>query len=162
VFFQITEPGADFVYRMREDGSERVRVTPTSIVEFLGVSPDGQWVVAQVPVSGEKTPRGTVVYSVRDGSSRRICYGVCFRSWSPDGRSFNIDLWQHDRILLIPLQAGQVFPPLPLAGMTSETDVAKWKGATVVDGNIYMSSDRATYAVTRATVHRNLYRIPVP
>jgi Tol biopolymer transport system component len=168
VFFQVTEPAANFVYRMREDGSERVRVTPTPIVEFLGVSPDGQWVVAQVPVSGEKTPRGTIAYSVRDGSSRRICYGICLPIWSPDGRSFNITLYQTGsaqdgfRTLVIPLQEGQVFPPLPLAGVTSETDVAEWKGATVVDGSIYMSSDRVTYAFTRQTVHRNLYRIPVP
>jgi hypothetical protein len=54
--------------------SERVRASPTSIIEFLGVSPDGQWVVAQVSVSDEKTPRGVVAYSVRDGSSRRVCY----------------------------------------------------------------------------------------
>jgi Tol biopolymer transport system component len=169
VFFQVTEPGANFVYRMREDGSERVRVIPTPIVEFLGVSPDGQWVVAQVPVSGEKTPRGTVAYSVRDGSSRRICYGICLPLWSPDGRSFNITLFQSgqttedgQRTLVIPLQEGQVFPALPLAGVTSETDVTEWKGATVVDGSIYMSLDRVTYAFTRQTVHRNLYRIPVP
>jgi hypothetical protein len=64
--------------------------------------------------------------------------------------------------LVIPLQAGQVFPPLPLTGVKSQTDVEALKGSMVVDGNIYMSSDRAAYAFTRQTVHRNLYRIPVP
>jgi Tol biopolymer transport system component len=168
VFFKAIESGASFVYRMREDGSERVRVSPTSVIDFLGVSPDGQWVLAQIPVSGETTPRGTVAYSVRDGASRRVCYGLCLPSWSPDGRSFNLTFYQGQpsqdgyRTLLIPLQAGQTLPALPLAGIRSETDVAEWKGATVVDGNIYMSSDRATYAFTRQTVHRNLYRIPVP
>jgi DNA-binding winged helix-turn-helix (wHTH) protein/Tol biopolymer transport system component len=167
LFFQATESGRNFVYRMREDGSERIRVSP-SVIEFIGVSPDGQWVVAQVPVSDDKTPRGIVAYSIRDGSSRRVCYGYCQPSWSPDGRSFNVR-WmtghtsQDDfRTLVIPLQAGQVFPPLPLAGLASETDVSGLRGTTVVDGSIYMSPDHATYAFSRRTAHRNLYRIPVP
>lgn len=167
LFFQATESGRNFVYRMREDGSERIRVSP-SIIEFIGVSPDGQWVVAQVPVSDDKTPRGIVAYSIRDGSSRRVCYGYCQPSWSPDGRSFNVR-WMTGhtsqdgfRTLVIPLQAGQVFPPLPLAGLASETDVAGLRGTTIVDGSIYMSPDHATYAFSRRTVHRNLYRIPVP
>jgi hypothetical protein len=134
-----------------------------------GVSPDGQWVVAQASVSGEKTPRGIVAYSIRDGSSLRVCYGLCLPSWSPDGRSFNVRWMQTEeasqddfRTLVIPLQAGQVFPLLPLAGLRSETDVAALKGTTVVDGNISMSPDRGTYAFSRRTVHRNLYRIPIP
>ena len=38
---------------MKEDGTGRVKVINDAVIQFQGVSPDGEWVLAQAPVSGD-------------------------------------------------------------------------------------------------------------
>ena len=62
----------------------------------------------------------------------------------------------------IPLPPGQVIPSLPSSGVRNEADMRALKGVRVMDGITYFAPGESTYAFSRATVHRNLYRIPVP
>jgi hypothetical protein len=121
----------------------------------------------QAPVSGEDTPRGVVAYSTRGGPPIRVCYNLCFTSWSPDGRQFNVVLVgmaaaESKKTFAIPLPVGQVFPSLPPSGVRNEADVRALKGVRVMDGINYFAPRASVYAFSRTTVHRNLYRIPVP
>jgi Tol biopolymer transport system component len=169
LFFQATESGSNFIYRMKEDGTDRKRMVPNPVVQFQSVSPDGELVIAQVAVSGEDTPRGVVAYSTRGGPPIRVCYNVCYPSWSPDGRLFILSLTggmdaglEGRRTFAIPLPAGQVIPSLPPSGVRDEADVRALKGVRVMDGIIHFAPRSSVYAFPRTTVHRNLYRIPVP
>ena len=145
IFFQAAESGSNFIDRMKEDGTGRQRMVPTPVVQFQSVSPDGEWVVAQAPVSGEDTPRGVVAYSTRGGSPIRVCYNLCFTSWSPDGRLFNLALVGMDaaaeskKTFAVPLPVGQVFPSLPPSGVRNEADVRALKGVRVMDGITYFA-----------------------
>jgi eukaryotic-like serine/threonine-protein kinase len=168
LFFQATESGSNFIYRMKEDGTGRQRVVPNPVVQFQSVSPDGEWVIAQAPVSGEDTPRGVIAYSTRGRSPIRVCYNLCFPSWSPDGRFFNLTLpgmaagQEGKKTFVIPLSAGHVIPSLPPSGVRNEADVRVLKGVRVMDGIAYFAPRASVYAFSRTTAHRNLYRIPVP
>ena len=53
VFFMSSEGENTFIYRMKQDGSERRKVTPDPVVQMQTVSPDGQWVVTQAEFPGE-------------------------------------------------------------------------------------------------------------
>jgi hypothetical protein len=125
-------------------------------------------VIAQASVSGEDTPRGVVAYSTRGRSPIRVCYNLCFPSWSPDGRIFNLALpgmsagEEGKKTFAIPLPAGQVLPSLPPSGVRNDADVRALKGVREMDGITYFAPRASVYAFSRTTVHRNLYRIPVP
>jgi Tol biopolymer transport system component len=168
VFFQTAESGSNFIYRMKEDGTGREKIVPTPVVQIQSISPDGAWVTAQAAVSGEDTPRGVIAYSTRGGPPIRVCYNICFPSWSPDGRFFNLALpgmarsSDYYETFALPLSPGHVFPSLPLSGVRTEADVWAFKGVRVMAGITYFAPGESTYAFSRATVHRNLYRIPVP
>ena len=44
--FRAIEGGSNFLYRMKADGTGRRKITPDRILDSVGVSPDGRWVVA--------------------------------------------------------------------------------------------------------------------
>jgi eukaryotic-like serine/threonine-protein kinase len=153
---------------MNEDGTGRQKVIREPVVQFQGVSPDGEWVLAQAAAPGSQARRGIFAYSVRDGSRIPICYGSCFPSWSPDGGTFLVALLgltssaERNTTFAIPLRARQIIPSLPPQGIKSEDDIRALKGFKVTEGMAYFLSDTSVYAYTRSSVHRNLYRIPVP
>ena len=63
----------------------------------------------------------------------------------------------------IPLAPGQAFPPIPSGGFQSEAEIAKLAGARVIDSfDAAPGPTRDIYAFSRATVQRNLYRVPLP
>ncbi|MBV8071771.1 MAG: serine/threonine-protein kinase [Acidobacteriaceae bacterium] len=165
IFLQCADAGATFVCRENEDGTGRRKAIRDPIVQFQSVSPDGEWVTAQASAPGEKTPRGVFAYSTRDQTRIRICRALCFAGWSPDGKAFTVSFMETSSSFVtfaIPLPAHQVLPALPTGGIRSEDDIRALKGFKVADGTAYFASDRAVYAYTRTSTHRNLYRIPVP
>jgi len=170
LFFQARESGADFVYRINEDGTGRRKVMPRPIERFQGVSPDGRWVIALAAVPDEDSTRAVLAYSTRDGSIRRICQGICWAVWSQDGTLFNLTL--PDRATFaIPLRRGKEFPPIPSPGVKSLADLRTLKGvpaAAATDSmprsgsTVYFVPHSTSYAFSRQTVRRNIYQIPIP
>jgi hypothetical protein len=63
----------------------------------------------------------------------------------------------------IPLRAGRMLPPLPPNGINSRSDLDAIPGLRAIDQQSAVPGpDLETYAFTRTSVHRNLYRIPLP
>jgi hypothetical protein len=152
-----------------KDGTGRKRVIRDPVMKFQSVSPHGERVTAQVAVPSEDTTRGVFAYSTRDQSRILICRGLCFPSWSPDGKTFILGLLTgmtssagYFTTFAIPLVSHKVIPALPDQGIKSEEDIRGLKGFKVTDGVAYFASDTSVYAYTRSSIHRNLYRIPVP
>jgi serine/threonine protein kinase/Tol biopolymer transport system component len=56
IFSRATEGGTNYLYRMKEDGTERQKAAATPIIGLGGVSPDGRWVVAAVSSGYEDHP----------------------------------------------------------------------------------------------------------
>ena len=165
--FRDSEGKSNFVYRMKEDGTDRRKIMPDPIIHLYGVSPDGQWVAAMAAVSGEETSWAVLAYPSGGGSPVRIC-DICLVTWGPDGKL--LYLWFGGMVgrglgktFVIGLPPGKALPALPRAGLRAEADLAGLPVLQVIDrSGISPGPNRLVYAFSQVTAHRNLYRIPVP
>ena len=68
-----------------------------------------------------------------------------------------------NRTLVLPIPPGKDLPDLPAGGIHSFEEGMALPGARVLErGNLVPGPDLSTYAYTKTTVHRNLFRIPLP
>jgi Tol biopolymer transport system component/DNA-binding winged helix-turn-helix (wHTH) protein len=164
VLFQYTDGKANYIGQIRKDGSERSKLFPYPISAFLTISPDRRWVAADVPLPNDDAIRAI---PIRGGSSRRICTW-CSADWAPDGKFFYIGLAPNSRTttsktLAIPVAAGETFPKLPSSGIRGLEDAKAIPGTRLLDGwFISPGPDPSMFAYVKTTMHRNLYRIPIP
>jgi len=166
VFFQGNDGPRNFIYRMKPDGADCHKVAGP-MVSFLGMSPDAQWVVGTVAVADAHDSLATNAWPVTGGGPTTLCYGDCLADWSPDGRFIRISLMEHAgdsgartaRGYAIPLPRGEMLPRLPAAGIHNLADLARLPGARP-----FAAGNRGdtVYAFTKESIHRNIYRIPIP
>jgi len=167
LFFRVKEKKVNFLYRMNSDGSGRERITSTPVLIKCGVSPDGKWVTAVVPVAGDKessesvpVPMETVAIPVHGGPLRRICGAPCQSRWSSDGRFFYAVLGAQTRV--IPVSAGKSLPDLPASGMSVKSKSDELYGARDIQHTgVFLGPDPSTYVFRRTELHANLFRIPL-
>jgi Tol biopolymer transport system component len=169
--FITAEGKLNYLYRSSADGSARQKAIENPILEFYGFSPDAQWAVAWAAVPGDDSGATSAVmaYPMTGGPPLRVC-NACSVVWSRDAKSIYVVFGS--RVYRVTLSSGKVFPPLPAAGIQSETELKTIPGATLFVssgmesmsdyGRIAVGTDPSSYAFVRATVHRNLYRIPIP
>ena len=164
LFFRAAEGGVNFVYRMKQDGSGRTKVSPEPVYGYHGVSPDMKWIVVRAATKGEDVRYVTEARPVAGGDPVRLCEVNCVGKWSPGGKSFAFIMsgMGDTQSFLVPLAPGQILPALPKGGIKSRADLADLKGAAILPGRIFTSSRPGVYAFLRVSVHRNLYRIPLP
>jgi hypothetical protein len=153
---------------MHQDGSDRRKITVNPVVQMQTISPDGQWVVAQVAYPNEDPPRGIAAIPVSGGGWVRLCQSVCSVRWSLDGKAIFLSLPGASRsaglnwgTIVVSLPAGKMFPKLPPLGIGSESEATALPNAYKVYGFAMPGIDEHTYAFWRASVHRNLFRIPL-
>jgi eukaryotic-like serine/threonine-protein kinase len=168
VVFDGEENAATFTYRIKEDGSELEKMLPTPNLSVFGVSPDGRWVSAETPTRFG----ATMVYPAGGGSPTPVCGGCsppqgpdivpARLRWTPDGRFLYLKFAAST--YAIPLQPGQMLPPIPSSGFRSKEVVAALPGARLISEqeNVYPGPDPSVYAFVRVSTQRNVYRVPVP
>ena len=83
-------------------------------------------------------------------------------NWSPDGKFLYLKF--DGSTYAIPLSNGQLLPKIPAKGFQSKQEVAALPGARLVsdDPSVFPGPDPSTYAFTKVTTQRNIYRVPVP
>jgi hypothetical protein len=168
VVFDGEEKGGIFLHRIKEDGSELQKMLPTPNLATFAVSPDGRWVPAETPTQFG----ATLVYPARGGAPTLVCEScnppqgthiVPPRlSWTPDGRFLYLKFAAST--YAIPLQPGQMLPPIPASGFQSKDAVAALPGARLIstEENVSPGPNPSIYAYTRVATQRNIYRVPVP
>ena len=167
LFFRGVDGAQNFIYRINLDGTGLRKVIPHALIELEGVSPDARWVLVREGVSAQQTSHGVQAYPVEGGTPVPICLSWCHLNWAADGKFLYLrDVLNRDKVFAIPLQHGEVFPPLPSSGLKSDQDVMQIPGTRVIStpetGDIAFASNPSIYAFDRPRVRRNLYRIPVP
>jgi len=168
IFFRGAEGKSNFVFRVKQDGSGRQKVTPNPILELFSVSPDDEWVCAIAPLQSSEVPIGAWAYPVGGGPSVKLCEGYCTGQWDRAGKLFCLTLYDRShgvvpvRSLVFHLQAGRNLPPLPDFGINSSIDPGKLPGMDVIDHEIAPGFTQSTHTFTRKSVHHNLYSIPLP
>lgn len=170
LIFEADEGSSTYAYvrNLRSGGLRKITTNP--IVRLETVSPDGRWVVAEVPIVGEDVTRGVAGIDLQDGTARRICHGLCVARWTLDGKSLFLSLpsgekdsesWLGAKTFVIPLHAGQSFRDLPPAGVRSDAEALRMAGTTVINEFVRPGTDASVYAFDRREVHANIYRIPL-
>jgi hypothetical protein len=164
IIFQFTDGKANYIGQIRKDGSERFKLFPDPISALIAISPDRRWIAADVPLPNSDV---IVAIAIRGGPSRRICTW-CSVDWSPDGKIFYMGLSPNSHTtrgttLAIPVAAGETIPKLPSWGIRGPEDAKAVPGTRLLDGwFLSPGPDPSTFAYVKTTMHRNLYRIPVP
>ena len=164
VVFQFTDGRANYIGQIRKDGSDRSKLSPYPVSALGAISPDRRWIIADVPL-----PNSDVIMAIpiRGGSSRRICTW-CSVDWAPDGKFFYVGLSPNSHTtrgttLAIPVPSGETLPKLSFLGLRGPEDAKGLPGTRLLDGwFLSPGPDPDTFAYVKATMHRNLYRIPVP
>ena len=180
IVFQAEEGQAEYLFRVREDGSGRQKVTADPVIWVMSVSPGGRWAVVWTQGSADAPSRPLVAYPLGGGDGVRLCDNCAgvngptrgnqppMLTWSPDGHYLYITLqtltpidrqYETGRTYAVRLARASALPP----AFTDETDVASIPGVLVIPhGGIFPGPTPSLYAYTRTTTHRNIYRIPVP
>ncbi len=149
---------------MNEDGSERRKVTDRPILALAGISPDGKWLSARGRVVDEESPSGQLAFPSDGGAPVQIC-GACRFSWGRSYLHIGFAGMSEPRgaTYLLPLQGGAMWPPLKPGGFKSPADVKGIAGVRVVETTgLAPGPDPDSYAFTSVSVHKNLFRIPLP
>jgi serine/threonine protein kinase/Tol biopolymer transport system component len=164
IYFRAAEGGSNFLYRMKEDGSERLKVLSDPILEFDAVSPDARWaVIFQAVSENQDFSNATAAVPLGGGAPVTICPGFCIAGWGPGGAVFVVYLsvFEGGKTLVIPVSPAKSLPSLPPAGIQTKADIESIKGAQVLEGFMLPGPTARLYASLRRSVHRNLYRIPL-
>lgn len=173
VLFNRYEGKTGFAYRVHEDGTGLRKVIDQPVAGLSGISRDGQWMVAKTPgpegssITAFPLSGGTPVHLIAGGAFGSMEINV---SWPSDGKYIFISLPNRllaegasGRTYALPLPPGKVFPQLPPEGLRSEAEIAKLAGVRITDAfDVAPGPGPEVYALSRANVQRNLYRIPLP
>ncbi len=165
LFFRQLGGKADYLARVQEDGSGLTRILDTEIVEFGGVSPDGEWAT----VGGRIEPGiGTFAVGVRDRAPRRICAGACFVQWPADGKYMYVSTisrlsaaGSNKLTYIIPIPRGFGLLKLPASGIDRASEAELAGIQSIPQGDVSPGPDPQTYAFTSASFQGNLFRIPL-
>ena len=166
IIFRASEGKTNYLYRMRADGTGREKLSASPILALALVSPDGKWASVWGPTSEEDSPNAELLLPTDGGPPVRVC-DRCRVAWAPDGKYFYIHLGDMEegiaRTYAIPLRRGSMLPDLPPGGVKSSDDLKKLPSAQTIDEVVASpGTSPSTYAFTKTSVHRNLFRIPLP
>ena len=165
IYFRAVEGGSNFLYRMKADGSARQKALAEPIFEFDGISPDGRRaVVLHASSKSPEVPFATMLVPLDGGPPSRICANYCVSMWGDQGRVFAVDLAMRKvgKTVLIPVEPDGEMPRLPAGGFDPITGAEPGKGFKIVEKTIVPGTNAGQYAWLSESVHRNLYRIPLP
>ena len=159
VVVRALEGRANFVDRVRLDGTARARVDPAPVLQLGGVTPDGRWVL--IHRGGDA--RGlalTTAISIDGATSRAVCAALCFGTWTPDARHLFLRFTTQGRTLVVPVPPGKMFPD----AASGADPLLAWEqlpGARWLNGSQFAPVDASTYVFAKREDLRNLFRIPI-
>ena len=167
VVFHAVENGSTLGFRIREDGTGKQALASTAISQVQGVSPDGTFVIGWNWANGIQ---GTKAFPSSGGAPVPILDKICILRWPPDRKFLYLSVstgmqsaGAFGRTYVIPLPPNRLFPPIPRDGFHSEGEIARLPGVRVIEAaDVFPGSAPGTYAYSRETVQRNLYRVPLP
>jgi eukaryotic-like serine/threonine-protein kinase len=162
IFFRKVEGTSAFLYSVREDGTVPRKASESGVVSvFPYAYPNHKWLVVGMP------PDGQVIFPVTGGPPI-VPHLVHTRPlmWSGDGKYLFVGGANETSVktYVLPLSPGEVLPGSisRAKDFPSDAELAKYPGVRIIPfGDVVPGPTADIYAFTRATVQRNLYRIPI-
>jgi len=168
IFFRGREGAYGFAYRVREDGTGLQKAIEYPVIETKAVSPDGKWLVVYARPHREATG-ATLAFPMGGGPPVRLYGPGLDLQWSRDARLLFLSVQKGfysgraGNTYVLSLPPGRMLPEICAGGFGSEAEIASLPGVRVINSPDVAPSPRPeVYALSRETVQRNLYRIPVP
>jgi len=164
--FRAIEGGSNYLYRMRTDGSARKKISPERILDIYDVSPDGRWVAAGSPGSGdeEQINLGTAkAFAVNGTATVTVCTGYCILNWDTSGGFVYLNYPAGGGMSYpLPVMRDSGLPKLPSIVAARIEDFGKPKESTAIPWQVESAVNPSVYSYTRENTRRNLYRIQLP
>ncbi len=161
IYFLARDGGQEFLLSVGSDGTMPRRMNFDPAADFRGVSPRGAfWLSGFTPLIARPTQGGPAV---------RIC-SFCAVGWGPGGKFLYLRFrgvggMGGGEVVVIGLPDGKDLPMLPPTGLKSVEDVKRLNVVAGIDstGMTYFvpGPNPSVYAYVRATIQRNLFRIPL-
>jgi eukaryotic-like serine/threonine-protein kinase len=163
LIFRAIEGGSGFLYRMKADGSDRRKVSSQRILDTLATSPDGRWVLVQMPTPGDENTTATDAIAVDGSAIVPLSAGYCMSRWDTTGKYFYVYCPQlNSESHVLPVVPSTGLPKLPSTGFVRIEDFAGPKTNSGIPGYVESAVGSNVYAYTRDNTRRNLYRIQLP
>jgi Tol biopolymer transport system component len=166
ILFRLSDAKTHYLAQMKRDGSGRSKVVPYGVGNTFFMSPDRRWisVVTEPPAGGIG---GTYAVPIAGGEPRRICSG-CPVIWAPDAKFLYLGVQKPSlagpgKTRVVPLPPGEMLPKLPPLGMTTPDNPDLFPGSHLIERySISPGPDPSVFAYVKTTMHRNLFRVPLP
>jgi hypothetical protein len=162
--FRSTEDGQRFIYRSKQDGTERRKIVPDPVFDMYSISPDGRWIV--VPAKGRNDEQEAVLtaYPLDGGPSFPLCNSYCTGGWDISGKFFYLSFHTTGKgdTYMLPVNPVRGIPNFPPGGVTTGDDLKADKRLIVIPQQIDSATGPNHYSYTRHNTRRNIYRIPLP
>ncbi len=160
IYYRRVEPHANYLHRMRLDGSGDMQVLPDPIIELFAVAPDGKAVVVTRPSAD--TLIDTWAVPIDSPSPARVINRAFSPSrWSKDGKILYVGLNVQQHVALtgttVALPTGPDDLPLgTLLAADTKAPLIPYQGPYLA-----MGSDPSVYAFVKLETRENIYRIPL-
>jgi Tol biopolymer transport system component len=167
IFFVSLEQGVAALFRLRKEGGNREKIPSPPVIALSAVSPDGQWLVANVASASAKATDVTVAYALGEGTPMQLCDFRCYVAWSPDSKFLyvtpaGIGGAKAESTYAIELTQEKMFPPeLLVPGQSLETKLNSLKGVQKITKAIAPGPNPSVYSFLDVFHRSNLYRIPI-
>jgi serine/threonine protein kinase/Tol biopolymer transport system component len=175
IVFRAQDGPKMFLFRATSEGTRlRKLIASAGVTSTIGsASSDAEWLSGAPENSA--TTRGafmTQLFSMNDAKPIPLIPSVSGSRvrWSPDGKHVYVSVpvgaasaFANGRTYVLPTEGAAMLPRIPAGGFRSETDLAAVPGVIILPyGDVAPGPSPSIYAVSRETVTRNLYRIPLP
>jgi eukaryotic-like serine/threonine-protein kinase len=168
IYFRQPDGNAFFVYELTISSGGLRKAVPDGVIDPPSVSPDRRWIVVPTVQTNDLGVDSFTAYSTSASSSFVLC-GFCVTCWTRDAKSIFVSIPASDasdmgasKTYVVPLSPGEMFPPLPPEGISSEAVLQKLPGARAIDTYAFPGPSASVYAYTRRMTVRNLYRVYLP
>jgi Tol biopolymer transport system component len=155
---------ANYLARVKTDGTGLERILDNPIADMGFVSPDGNWATA-AGIGGQQMEGGTVAISLKGRTQRLVCTNLCVARWSADGAylyvTMNLSPAKASPTLFFPIPAGAGLPALPAKGLGPFADVESPEIPKILRDWPAPGPDPQTYAFEKSEFVGNLFRIPL-
>jgi eukaryotic-like serine/threonine-protein kinase len=164
IVFRVVEGKTAYMYRVKEDGTNRRRWFEVASSVFGTLSPDGEWLSSITP------DNSSVSLFSDSGQIRVFSYSSSTRMrWTLDGKRPYLSeqygqasAFGVGRTFVLPRAKDSVLPMIPPGGFKTEAEIAAAPGVESIPyGDVALASTPGVYAFSRITTTRNLYRLPL-
>jgi eukaryotic-like serine/threonine-protein kinase len=164
LIYRANRGGKNYLYTKKSDGTGEKRLVDEPILDVETLSPDGKWVIAaRGNVNDEEHTYQVLAYPTGDGTPVVMCRTLCWIDWDVSGTHtfFKFMSGRDTNSYFVATEPGRGVPKLPPGGVLNAQELRAHCNVKVVPAEVESAVSPDLYSYSRASIRRNLYRIPI-